>query len=251
MSYLSGPQIGAHERAPADRYRCSCGEGSAWASELPPNSKSLRRVGRAIRGQNRRNTNTGGYHFFTMSHSSEPAAEEPPQSAGKRRPAHSGGESAHSVQQILSRWATLAAALIAIIALGVAIWALLRPPADNLPSPTPQQIADAKGRACSAYGTVRTAVALQTRVEPAPDPVAAQAVAANARLAMAVGGDYLLGHLDPAVPPQLAELLRSLAADLQDLTINALAGVGDTDPGQVARLHDVEAKSAKIVDLCK
>jgi hypothetical protein len=185
-----------------------------------------------------------------MSHSTETAAEEPPQSTAKRRPAHSGDESAHLVQRILSHWGTLAAALIAIAALGVAIWALLRPPVNSFPSPTVQQIADAKGRACSAYGTVRTAVALQTRVEPAADPVAAQAVAANARLAMAVGSDYLLSHLDPAVPPQLAELLRSLAADLQDLTINALAGVGDTDPGQVARLHDVEEKSAKIVEQC-
>jgi hypothetical protein len=222
----------------------------ACASELLPNSKSLRGVWRAIRGQNRPYANTGGYHSFTMSHSTEPAAEEPPQSTAKRRPAHSGGESAHLVQRILLRWGTIVAALIAIVALTVAVWALLRP-ANSPASPTAQQIADAKGRACVAYTTVRTAVALQTQVEPSPDPAAAQAVAANARLAMAVGGDYLLSHLDPAVPPQLAELLRSLAADLQDLTINALAGVGDTDPGQVARLHDVEAKSAKIVEQCK
>jgi hypothetical protein len=185
-----------------------------------------------------------------MSDSTEPAAEQPHRSSAKRRPAHSGGASEQLVQRMLSRWATPAALLIAVVALAVAVWALLHP-ANSPASPTEQQIADAKGRACVAYTTVRNAVALQTHVEPGTDPVAAQAQAANARLAMAVGGDYLLGHLDPAVPPQLAEVMRSFAADLQDLTINALTGVGETDPAQVARLHDVEAKSTKIVELCK
>lgn len=185
-----------------------------------------------------------------MSHSTEPARAEPPRPKAKRRAAHSSGTSAHFLQSMLLRWATPVLALIAIAALAVAVWALLDS-ADNPPSPTTQQITDAKGRACTAYTTVRTEVARQTHVEPASDPVASQAVAANARLAMAFGADYLLGHLDPAVPPQLAELIRSLAVDLQDLTINALAGVGDADPGQVARMHDVEAKSTKIVELCK
>jgi hypothetical protein len=161
------------------------------------------------------------------------------------------GGPARRVQQILSRWGTLTAALIAVVALGVAIWALLRPPANSVPSPTAQQIAEAKGRACAAYSTVRTAVALQTHAEVSTDPIAAQAVAANARLAMAFGSQYLTDDVNPAVPPELADLMRSLATDLQDLTINALAGLPDNDAGQVARLHDVEAKSAKIVELCK
>ncbi|MDT5244191.1 MAG: hypothetical protein QOD36_1567 [Mycobacterium sp.] len=186
-----------------------------------------------------------------MSDSTEPAAEQPHPSTAKRRPAHSGGASQRLDQRMLSRWAPPAAVLIAVVALAVAVWALLRPPANSPASPTAEQIADAKGRACVAYTTVRTAVALQTHAEPGTDPVAAQAQAANARLAMSVGGDYLLGHLDPAVPPQLADVMRSFAADLQDLTINALTGVGEIDPAQVARLHDVEAKSAKIVELCK
>jgi hypothetical protein len=186
-----------------------------------------------------------------MSDSTDPAPEQPHLSTAKRRGAHSGGTSAHVVQQTLSRWATPAAVLIAVVALAVALWALLSRPTNGPASPTAQQVADAKGRACAAYNTARTAVALQTQADPGADRVAAQAMAANARLAMAAGGYYLLGHLDPAVPPQLAELMRSFAADLQDLTVNALAGARDDDPGQVARLHDIEAKSTKIVELCK
>jgi hypothetical protein len=152
---------------------------------------------------------------------------------------------------VLSQWATLAPVLIAVVALGVAIWALLRPPFDTPPSPSAQQVADAKARACAAYTTVHAAVALQTRADAGTDPIASQAVAANARLAMAVGGQHLVDNLSPAVPPELAELLRSLATDLQNLTINALAGTTGEEAGQVARLHEIEADSAKIVEQCK
>ncbi|WP_319458270.1 hypothetical protein [Mycobacterium sp. RTGN3] len=151
----------------------------------------------------------------------------------------------------MSRWATVAPALIAVVALGVAIWALLRPPSDTPPPPSSQQVADAKGRACAAYNTVRTAVARQTQADLGTDPIASQAVAANARLAMAVGSQHLVDNLSPAVPPELAELLRSLATDLQDLTINALAGTAEDEASQVARLQGLEANSAKIVELCK
>ncbi|AGB24965.1 hypothetical protein Mycsm_04741 [Mycobacterium sp. JS623] len=184
-----------------------------------------------------------------MSHSTEPEAEEPSRSTGKRRAAHSGGKPAH--QPVLSRWGAAAAALIAIVALALAIWALLRPQASSVPSPTAQQTAEAKGRACSAYSTVRTGISLQTHADVGADPIAKQAVAANARLAMSAGGRYLTDHVDPAVPHELADVMRSLAGDLQDLTIYALAGVPDDDPGQVGRLHEVEAKSARIVELCK
>lgn len=149
------------------------------------------------------------------------------------------------------RWATVALAVIAIAATAVAVWALMRPPSDSASAPSTQEVADAKARACEAYVKVRTAVALQTQAEVGTDPVAAQAVAANARLAMSVGSQHLVDNLSPAVPTELAGLLRTLATDLQNLTINALAGTADTEEGQVARLKDLEANSTKIVELCK
>jgi hypothetical protein len=153
---------------------------------------------------------------------------------------------------MLARWAILVApSLIAVVALGVAIWALLRAPSDTPPVPDAQQVADAKGRVCAAYNTVRTAVGLQTQAEVSPDPIASQAIAANARLAMAVGSQHLIDNLSPAVPPELADLIRSLATDLQNLTINALAGTAGDEVSQVARLQGLEANSAKIVELCK
>ena len=71
---------------------------------------------------------------------------------------------------MLSQWPILAPALIAVVALGVDIWALPRPSSDTPPAPSAQQIAD--------------------------------------------------------------------------------AGTAGDEASQVARLHDVEADSAKIVELC-
>ena len=127
----------------------------------------------------------------------------------------------------------------------------MRTPTENSSAPTAQEVADAKGRACEAYIKVRTAVALQTQGAVGTDPAAAQAVAANARLAMSVGSQHLVDNLSPAVPAELAGLLRTLATDLQNLTINALAGAPDGDAGQVTRLRDLEANSTKIVEQCK
>ncbi len=153
---------------------------------------------------------------------------------------------------MLSRWIAPIALLVAVIAVAVAVWALLRPlPASTPPAPTSQQSADAKGRACNAYHTVTAAVSLQTHADLGPDPVALQAVAANARLAMSTGASYLLARTDPATPAELAAAIRSFAANLQDISMNALAGVPNDDLAQAARLHDGEATSARIGDLCK
>jgi hypothetical protein len=151
----------------------------------------------------------------------------------------------------LWRWVAPIALVVGIAACAVAVWALLRPPPTTLAAPTPQQIAAAKGRMCGVYQTVRTAVQLQTHADAGTDPVAAQAVAANARLSMAYGATYLLNALDPAPRPSLAGAVRTFASDLQDIAMNALAGASDEDPAQLARVHDAEVVSAQIGDACK
>jgi hypothetical protein len=62
-----------------------------------------------------------------MSDGTEPAEEQPHPSTAKGRSAHSGGASERLDQRMLSRWAPPAAVLIAVVALAVAVWALLRP----------------------------------------------------------------------------------------------------------------------------
>ena len=115
---------------------------------------------------------------------------------------------------------------------------------------TPQEAAAAEARVCAAYATVRQAVLLQTHADGGDDPVAVTAVAANARLAMAAGGAYLLARLDPATPPPLAAAVRSFAEVLEDIAMNALAGVPNEDPAQATRLREAEVASARVADFC-
>ena len=142
--------------------------------------------------------------------------------------------------------------VLAVIGIALAVWALLRPaPAATPASPSVQQVADAKARACGAFTKVRTAVAQQTHLDLGADPVAAAAAAANGRISMVAGSSYLLARLDPATPEPLATAIRSFTADLQDIGMNALTGVGNDDPAQAGLLRDAQAASARIADLCK
>ncbi len=148
-----------------------------------------------------------------------------------------------------SRWVAPAALLIAAIAIGVAIWALVRTPGEA--AVNAQQSDDAKASVCVAFDMVRKAVSVQTNADLGPDPVAKEAVAANARLATLGGGEYLLSRVDPATPPELADAVRSFANNLGDIGMNQLVGVPNTDPTVAARLSEAQAASQQIADICK
>jgi len=156
--------------------------------------------------------------------------------------------SSQPASQTLSRWVAPAALVIALIALGLVIWALVRSPSSEAKAPPSD---DAKAHVCAAFGTVRKAVSLQTNADVGPDPVAKEAVAANARLATLGGGQYLLSLLDPGIPSELADAVRSFAKDLQDVGMNQLAGVSGQDPAQADRLNKAQASSTQIADMCK
>ncbi|MDR3660533.1 MAG: hypothetical protein P4L86_09060 [Mycobacterium sp.] len=163
--------------------------------------------------------------------------------------------SRHAVSvEVQPRWIAPLSLGVAAIALGVALWALVAPPrheSQAAPAPTEQQVADAKARACTAFTTVRTAVSLQTHADLGQEPVAVEAVTAVSRLAISSGATYLLAHLDPAAPADLAAAVRDFAGDLQDISMYGQAGIGVNDPAQAGRLKSGEAASMKIVDLCK
>jgi hypothetical protein len=151
-----------------------------------------------------------------------------------------------------ARWSVAISVVIALIAVALAAWALLHPLHTSTAAPaTDEQISAAKARACTDVDTVRKAVTLQTHASAGNDPVAVQATAANARLALDAGGTYLLGRLDPATPPPLAAAIRTFADNLQEIAMNTLAGAGNDDPAQASRLRDGETSSGQIDDLCK
>lgn len=149
-----------------------------------------------------------------------------------------------------SRWLPPLAVLIALLAAGAATWALLKPVPVAEPVGNPAA-ADPKSRACEAFFLVSQGVALQSRKDLGPDPAAREAVAANARLAMAGGAAYLRDTVPSNTPAELAEPLRTFADQLQAISQYYLAGQVNNDPDQAARLAGADETTQKLIELCK
>jgi hypothetical protein len=154
----------------------------------------------------------------------------------------------------------LAVALVGTALAGLALYRSMgeTPPASvpapvdvEQPNAADQQSGDAKAHLCEAFGTVRQAVALQTHLDLGTDPVALQAVAANARLAMVGGAYYLQSRIEPGAPDDLVSAIHSFTDALQAVGVNALAGITNADPAQAARLQDAQVVSERIVEQCK
>ncbi|MDH6247062.1 hypothetical protein [Mycobacterium sp. OTB74] len=143
----------------------------------------------------------------------------------------------------------ICAAVIGLAALGLSIWGLVRHPHETATSSLSP--ADAKTKACTAFGTVARAVSLQTNAQLGDDPTARAAVAANARLATLGGGQYLMAALDPSTPNNIADPARSFASALTDIGMSQLAGAANDNPDQVARLKTAEGNIVTLTGLCK
>ncbi|KUI02138.1 hypothetical protein [Mycobacterium sp. IS-3022] len=147
---------------------------------------------------------------------------------------------------------TIVSLVIAVAALAVSGWTLYE--TNRSEEYDAAQIADAKATVCAAADVVRKGVSLNTNLRPeggAQDVTGAQAVAANARISLYDGGQYLLQRLDPATPPELADKVLQFANSLMDIGAHATAGVPNDDPAQAKRLADADAENKAITALCK
>ncbi len=143
-----------------------------------------------------------------------------------------------------------------LVTLGVAIVGWFRPlPAKPPPAPTysDQQVAEAKAAVCTAYEQIRKAGDVAGARNGASDPTAILTVATSTRQVLEVGSRYLITKLDtePATPPDLAAAVRKLADVYQEMTVDYLDGLSNSDPelGPLLRAGD-EAHST-IEGLCK
>lgn len=132
-----------------------------------------------------------------------------------------------------SRWLTLAALLLAVIATTVAVvgWFYPHKSASSAPTYTDQQVKDAKKKACEAFILVDHEVVRNARLKLPPDtgPVGQFAAGVNARMAFYTGGAFLRDRVaqEPATPPDLAKSLNAMASTLEDLAVGYLAGSAD------------------------
>ena len=148
------------------------------------------------------------------------------------------------------------ALIVALAALGLAGWTAFRPAPEPAAGPayTPAAQADAKLAICAATDLVRRGISLNTNLQSPggeADVTGSMAVAANARLALSDGGQYLLDRLDPATPAPLADDVRKFANTLMDIGAASIAGALNTDPEQAARLREADALNGKITESCK
>ncbi|WP_375487204.1 hypothetical protein [uncultured Mycobacterium sp.] len=154
----------------------------------------------------------------------------------------------------------LASLAVALVAIGIAVAAWLRPipaipgnPPTSMPGApafTEEQIAAAKNTICAAYRTVHRAVGVNTSRNEGDDPTTL-AVLANARLAIYGGGGYLFTKLaeEPATPPGLASAIRMLANAYQDIAIGYMADMQKTDLD--ASLRAADDATITIEQQCK
>lgn len=158
-----------------------------------------------------------------------------------------------------SRWPTFAALAIALLATALAIVGWFRPSVPHQSaSPaglsfSPQQVSDAKTRACDAADTVHKGALLHsgTGTQQSSDPAMAEAQAADGRLAVISGGWYLRDHLSPATPKTLTDAVQQLAQVMLDLGANYLAGAKNADPGQAALIGEGNSAFARVQELCR
>ena len=153
-------------------------------------------------------------------------------------------------------WLILAGiAALAVVAIALSVWALLRPAGDSEGAATysDAQRVEAKGQVCRAFNTVRQGVARNTRLQVPGgegDVAGTLGVAANARISLYGGGQYLLARLAPATPTDLADAVGGFANGLMDIGAAATAGVQNADPKRAKQLTDADAASTRIGQLC-
>jgi hypothetical protein len=148
---------------------------------------------------------------------------------------------------------TIVSLVLAVAALALAGWTYYKAEYSKT-SYDAVEIADAKGKVCTAVDVVRRGVSLNTNLVPAGGPqdvTGAQAVAANARVSLYDGGQYILARLDPAAPEHLADVAQQFANDLMDIGANATAGSPNDDPAQAARLKEADEANVTLTQLCK
>lgn len=150
------------------------------------------------------------------------------------------------------------ALVLAIGAVALSTWAAFRPVTPEAATEIDAAADDAariaaEQKLCIAFETVHRGVSLNTNASAPGGPAdvaGGMAVAANARLALFGGGEYLLSRIDPAVSTELEEASRSFADMLVDIGAISISGVPTSDPAQADRLQAAEELSGAVDSLC-
>jgi hypothetical protein len=203
---------------------------------------------------------------MSETHPTEPSsaahATEPPIESEATAPAAESSPGAHAKDSSpaphaskFSRWATVAALVLAVIAtsLAVAGWFFPHKSASSTPTYSDQQTKDAKKHICETFMVVDRAVVRNSRLKNPENggPIGALSVATAARAAFYDGGAYLRDRVsqEPATPPDLAKSVNDMGSTLEELAIGYLAGAKDFTQDEVRQSLDDKIKAT--VEICK
>jgi hypothetical protein len=141
-----------------------------------------------------------------------------------------------------------------LITLAVAIVGWFRPvppKPPTAPAYSAQQIADAKKKVCAEYQKVHTAIKASTGRDMGADPTAQQVYGLTGRQALLAGSEHLRTVLssEPATPEEIATAIRKLTGLFQELTIDYLNSMPDSD--MEPTVHAADETTLAIEGLCK
>ena len=181
-----------------------------------------------------------------------PSADSTPTVKAPKPPI--GASANASADQKLPPWLTLVALAVAVIALLLGVLSLFFAKSGS-EKYSGQESQDARTRICEVTGTVRVATSINTNMSsPVPDdPIGGLAVAANARLALLGGGEYVLARLaaEPATPADLSKAAAAMANTMQELGINYLAGASADSSVQQPLRDNLSTQIADLDNLCQ
>jgi hypothetical protein len=154
----------------------------------------------------------------------------------------------------LSRWATLAALVLAVIATSVAVVGWFYPnKSASAPTYSDQQTKDAKKHICEAFGIVERAVVKSSHLKNPENggPIGALSIATARNFAFYSGGAFLRDQVsqNPATPPDLAKSVNDLGTSLEELSIGALSGASQFAQDQLGHSADDRIKAS--IEICK
>jgi hypothetical protein len=154
-----------------------------------------------------------------------------------------------------SKWGTVAALVLAILAVAGAAYGYFFPNESAVAAGkyTDQQRNDAKKHICETFKIVDRAVVRNSHLKN-PDnggPIGALSVATAQRFAFYDGGAFLRDRVaaEPATPKDLADNANALGTQLEELSIGYLAGAQEFAQDELRQ--NLDDKIKKIVEICK
>jgi hypothetical protein len=197
----------------------------------------------------------------TPSHEPSPAAADvtgpvaEPATTPAAAPAATTPTSHAADRSKFAKWGTIAALVLAILALAGAAYGYFYPneSAAAAGKYSDQQRNDAKKHICETFKIVDRAVVRNSHLKNPENggPIGALSVATAQRFAFYDGGDFLRDRVaaEPATPKDLADNANSLGTQLEELSIGYLAGAQDFAQDELRQ--NLDDKIKKIVEICK